>query len=241
MSYCVNCGVELTEGTLKCPLCSTVVINPNVIESKAAAPLYPNESAQLKMDMKENTRLTALIVSVILALPAVVCMVCDYGINRHVGWSLFVILTCALLWCFIIPPILLEHAQPLTFIILDTIFVAVFLYILYCILQNYSQQSNWFTSIALPITICAGVYIGIISTAFRANHLNNFKKLAIALFATAALLVAVEITTDLFLYNGVDFSWSLIAMTPCAIIGLLLLIIDRKHHLRKSIEKRTFV
>ena len=29
MSYCVNCGVKLAASEEKCPLCNTVVINPN--------------------------------------------------------------------------------------------------------------------------------------------------------------------------------------------------------------------
>ena len=29
MSYCVNCGVKLAASEEKCPLCNTIVINPN--------------------------------------------------------------------------------------------------------------------------------------------------------------------------------------------------------------------
>ena len=34
MSYCVNCGVELDNSTLKCPLCDTPVINPNILKNQ---------------------------------------------------------------------------------------------------------------------------------------------------------------------------------------------------------------
>ena len=131
MSYCVNCGVELGAAEKVCPLCSTVVLNPHVIPEDDPKTTYPRDAEELLLDLRENTRLTALIISVLLALPAVVCMVCAYGINHSLDWSVFVVISCALLWCFIVPPVLWKRAQLLTFVVFDTIAVAVFLYALY--------------------------------------------------------------------------------------------------------------
>ena len=49
MSYCVNCGVELQADAEKCPLCNTVVINPNELRSpKDAQAPFPSERGQVE-------------------------------------------------------------------------------------------------------------------------------------------------------------------------------------------------
>ena len=45
MSYCVNCGVELTESANSCPLCDTPVINPNILNAKRPDPPFPETIA----------------------------------------------------------------------------------------------------------------------------------------------------------------------------------------------------
>ena len=46
MSYCVNCGVELSQNEKKCPLCGTEVYHPNqkVIKADTEEPPIHNIS-----------------------------------------------------------------------------------------------------------------------------------------------------------------------------------------------------
>ena len=41
--YCIKCGVELADSEKKCPLCGTVVFNPEVARPDGAPP-YPRAS-----------------------------------------------------------------------------------------------------------------------------------------------------------------------------------------------------
>ncbi|MBE6754672.1 MAG: hypothetical protein E7559_10065 [Ruminococcaceae bacterium] len=238
MSYCVNCGVELTAGTKQCPLCYTVVINPNGPDETIAKPPYPIEQEELNLNLRENTRMTALLISVVLALPAVICMVCDYGLSRNLDWSNYVIASCALAWCFVVPPVTWKRTSSLSLVIFDTIAVAIFLYIIYRMVE---PANDWFTPLALPLTLCSGVLIGIATSVFRTKQIKPLVKLAIALFSIAGFMLAVEVIVDLFLTGGVSLYWSLIAMAPCGIFALLMLIIERKQKLKDFISKHTFV
>jgi len=47
MSYCVNCGVKLKSSEKKCPLCKTVVINPNKHDNIYEAS-YPKRIENIK-------------------------------------------------------------------------------------------------------------------------------------------------------------------------------------------------
>ena len=47
MSYCVNCGVKLDKSLKKCPLCNTVVYNPNIKE-EINKPVYSTEIEIIK-------------------------------------------------------------------------------------------------------------------------------------------------------------------------------------------------
>ena len=47
MSYCVNCGVKLAKSLKKCPLCNTVVYNPN-IKDESDKPIYSSEIEKIK-------------------------------------------------------------------------------------------------------------------------------------------------------------------------------------------------
>lgn len=238
MSYCVNCGVELTAGTKQCPLCSTVVINPNGPDDTAAKPLYPREQEELNINLRENTRMNALLISVVLALPAVICMVCDFGMSRHLDWSNYVVASCALAWCFAVPPVMWKRTSSLSLVILDTIAVSVFLYLIY---RMGSGSVDWYSPLALPLTLGSGVFVGISASVFRASHIKPLVKLSIVLFSIAALLLSIEVIVDLYRTGGVSLYWSLIAMVPCIILALLFLIIERKKKLKDYISKHTFV
>ena len=48
MSYCVNCGVELSKELKSCPLCHTPVYHPEKKqEMEAAVPVFPRERGEV--------------------------------------------------------------------------------------------------------------------------------------------------------------------------------------------------
>ena len=43
MSYCVNCGVKLEESLVRCPLCNTPVMNPNLLDKEKPESPFPKK------------------------------------------------------------------------------------------------------------------------------------------------------------------------------------------------------
>ncbi len=241
ISYCVNCGVELAESEKKCPLCDTVVINPNVTGESTVKLPYPRE--QLALDVRENHWLTGVIITVLCALPALVCITCDWGISHGLSWSIYVVAAAAMVWCFVTPPIMLPRTHPLSFVVIDVVAILIFLYVICRQIRRQGIEVNWYSPLALPIVLSAGVIVGVLVSVFNSRHLKLLPKLAISLFSICALLIAVEVTTDLYIWQdkAVFLTWSIIASVPCAILALLMLLIERKRKLKESIVKRTFV
>ena len=71
MSYCVNCGVELTASAKSCPLCDTPVINPNLLNKNDAEPGYPE---RIEIPKSSRKRYFATIISLLMLLPNIVCI-----------------------------------------------------------------------------------------------------------------------------------------------------------------------
>ena len=118
MSYCVNCGVELADSERRCPLCHTEVHNPRQPYDRRIPKPFPN-----RLDLfepEDNRGFAAAITTLLLALPAAICLACDVAYTRGAGWSMLVTGAMAMLWVFIVPPIFLRRHKVLFCGTLDT-------------------------------------------------------------------------------------------------------------------------
>ena len=90
MSYCVNCGVKLSDSEKQCPLCHTKVINPNDLN-----PTYhPVYSEKVDVRKKINVKyLTSMFVLIFLCI-GLICLSTDLIINKGViSWSVFCVVS----------------------------------------------------------------------------------------------------------------------------------------------------
>lgn len=230
MSYCVNCGVELHESEKKCPLCDTVVINPNIISGEPAESVFPRE--QKLVDIIAERRLWASIVSIVLAIPASICLLCNFGIQKELSWSLIVTSALVMVWAFIVPVLLMKKINYIALFIIYTIGILFFLFVM-C----WQVGGNWFLSIAVPIVLCFMCVVSI-NTVVMKNNIAKLYAASVFFITIGAMVVAVEIVTDYYLSREIHLSWSLIALVPCALLALLYVIIQRKNKLKNSLKKR---
>lgn len=230
MSYCVNCGVELHDSEKKCPLCDTVVINPNIISGDTAESVFPQE--QKLVDMMTERRWWAGIITIILAIPMSICLLCNFGIQKELGWSLIVTAALIMIWSFVVPPLLMKKTNYIALFIIYTLGILLFLFVM-C----WQVGGNWFLSIAVPIVLCFMCVISINTVVIR-NNVAKLYSAAVLFITIGAMVVAVEIVTDYYLSKTIELSWSLIALVPCALMSLLYVIIQRKNKLKNSLKKR---
>lgn len=230
MSYCVNCGVELHDSEKKCPLCDTVVINPNIISGEPAESVFPQE--QKLVDTISEHRWWAGIVSIVLAIPASICLLCNFGIEKQLNWSLIVTAALIMVWAFIATPLLMRKVN---YIVLFIVYIAAILFFLF--VMCWQVNGNWFLSIAVPIVLCFMAVLSI-NTIIMKNNVAKLYSAAAFFITIGAMVVAIEIITDYYLHKAIDLTWSLIALVPCALLALLYVFIQRKKKLKDSLKKR---
>ncbi len=105
MSYCVECGVELADYHDKCPLCNTVVNNPNhqIDFSQNEYPVFKKHHA-ITNRRKVVRRLVGFILSMCFMMMALIPMLIDLMVNSTITWSTYPLFSCMLLWTSIAIP-----------------------------------------------------------------------------------------------------------------------------------------
>lgn len=167
MSYCVNCGVELAPSEPVCPLCHTEVQNPRQPFDRKAPQPFP---ARLDLFRPQSDRgFIAAILTLVLLLPAAICLACDVAYTSSAGWSMLVIGAVAMLWVFIVPALFIRRHPILFGLILDTAALLGYLFVV----ERFAARGLWFQHLALPIVVMvAGLFAvdyGLISKVCGAN------------------------------------------------------------------------
>ncbi len=124
MPYCVQCGVKLRESEPACPLCGTQVMIPGYAANPEEDP-FPKEK-QNPPPPKVNSSLVFLI-SVLVAVSAIVSITVDLAVSRGMTWSLIVLISLALFWMLSAFPMILLKRRPFYALSIMAIALAAFL------------------------------------------------------------------------------------------------------------------
>ena len=144
MSYCVNCGVELDSTASFCPLCRTPVVNPRQPVDTGSPPPFPTERREVPPASKAEL---AILVSSMLASVAVCCGLLNLVLRSGHIWSLYVIGAAAMLWVWLVPPLLLRTMHLYLRLSADVLAVALYVFLISVDLDG----SAWYWHLALPI------------------------------------------------------------------------------------------
>jgi hypothetical protein len=227
MSYCTNCGVELDEDVISCPLCGFSVGNTNMPEPGNLSELYPSDIILLH---KKETRRHIWELSGIISFSGIaVCTIVDLVIHKSLSWSLFADTSILASWVSLT---LILMAFKKYFIIIPgfliTILTMLFLFNL------FSPPVRWFFGIGIPLTIALFVAISIITILWKVAHFRGFNILAIAFLVLSGFCIVSEVFIDKYLSNKVDIRWSAIVAVSILPIALVLLFV----HYRMKKGKR---
>ena len=149
MSYCVNCGVELDSTASFCPLCRTPVVNPRQPVDTGSPPPFPTERREVPPASKAEL---AILVSSMLASVAVCCGLLNLVLRSGHIWSLYVIGAAAMLWVWLVPPLLLRTMHLYLRLSADVLAVALYVFLISVDLDG----SAWYWHLALPIILLLG-------------------------------------------------------------------------------------
>lgn len=232
MSYCVNCGVELEETEKKCVLCGCEVYNPKQPVNKEKMRPYPENIDELTK--KANKRFTALILSFLFILPAMICLFLNLIYFNNLLWSVYVIGGFAFLWTCIVPPLINRKMNTMVFIFFD--FVAAILLTL--VIEIMMNQGKWFLDLGLPILLALWILIEIIVYLYQKKKIYGFKIPAWGLIFVGVFCVCIDFVIGLHYLEIAKLSWSVFVLIPSFVLATLFFIVENNHAFKDELIKR---
>ncbi len=231
MSYCVNCGVKLAASENKCPLCNTVVNNPN--EPIAETPSYPHR-LELFPVRSINWQYIVKLCLLILGATALITMLCDLLTTHQITWSVYVLIAAAYIGC------------TCSFLYFKSPYVSISIWSIGTVLLTGSiallnDGLMWYSYLAAPFILFAGLYSIFCTWIIKSKGKSLLRKVAYCLLFCGVVLTGIECLSDLYLCGTVSLFWSIYAVFPITVIGIGLILLSFNRTLLDEIKRRTFM
>lgn len=233
MSYCVHCGVELDDWAKECPLCRTPVIDLRRDKNVAPPPDLPSEQPKKTI----NRRLFVLLTGVLLLIPLVTVVIVNLATTHTLTWALYVLGSEICLWTIVILPLNRAGRSPYLYLALDTLVVALLLFMIW--LEN--DESGWYLPLALPITLLSGISVGLIFMIWSFRGMLKIRKTGWSVWVIACLLIALDLTIMHYVKNAFALTWSWYAAFPLLVIGVVLLAVSFSKRACAWLRKNLFI
>ena len=231
MSYCVHCGVELDATASFCPLCHTRVLDPGQPVDTVSPKPFPTRRGEVAPAAKQEV---ALLITAMLASVAVCCGVLNLFLRADRTWSLYVIGAAAMLWLWLVPPLLARGMHLLLRLLLDIAAVALYVYLISVDLNG----GDWYLGLAAPIILWGGAILLLLGLVLRVYRRSVLTSVTILIGSVGVLLFGVEFFLDRWLSGSWEPSWSVVVLAVCAGLTIPLLVIRRVPSLREEVRRR---
>ena len=223
----------MADSEKKCPLCGTVVFNPE-LSRPDGEPQYPRMPAA--QPEKVNRSGIMFVVTMLFLLPIVTTLLCDWQINGKIIWSGYAVGAVVLLYTLVVLPLWFRHPNPVIFIPVD--FAMTALYLLYI---NCATGGHWFLSFALPVTAAAGLILTAAVTLLKYVRKGYLFIFGGTIILSGAYTVLVEFLLNLNFHVHDEFIWSFYPFSVSFILGVMLIVIGICRPLRESLHKKFFL
>ena len=231
MSYCVHCGVELDATASFCPLCHTRVLDPGQPVDTVSPKPFPTRRGEVAPAAKQEV---ALLITAMLASVAVCCGVLNLFLRADRTWSLYVIGAAAMLWLWLVPPLLARGMHLLLRLLLDIAAVALYVYLISVDLNG----GDWYLGLAAPIILWGGAILLLLGLVLRVYRRTALTTLTILIGSIGVFVFGMEFFVDRWLHQLWSPSWSLVVLTICIGMVIPLIIIRRVPALREEARRR---
>lgn len=231
MSYCVNCGVELDGTAAVCPLCQTPVCNPRQPVDRDGPTPFPTERSEVSLAAMWGL---AVLVSSMLASVSVCCGLLNLFLRTGRPWSLYVIGAAAMLWVFLVPPLLCRNLPPAAVALLDT--AAVGLYVL--LIAWELGGLDWYLHLALPIIALLALIVLLLVLLFQSRRCSILSTIALIIGSAGLFAIGLELLGDLYFHGAWQPTWSLVVLIVLGALDIPLVVVRRVPRLREEARRR---
>lgn len=230
--YCINCGIELSDGQKICPICQTRVYHPDI--KNEAVPTYPRKAFRSE---EINIRGLLFILSLLHLIPIIFALILDLNLNGRIDWVGYVVGSVVFLYICAVLPLWFKRPNPVVFISCDFLTLAVFLWNV-----NLKLDGKWFWTLALPITVALCVIITGMIALLKYVRKGQLYIFGGAFIAFGLLVMGIEQLLHItFTVKHTGFTWSLYPMVFLAVIGVGLIVIEIVKPFKESLKKIFFL
>lgn len=235
MSYCVNCGVELDKSAKKCALCSTPVINPNIITEESIREKPFADNIQLPKSIKKE--FIAFVISVIMLIPNIVMLFLNIFFIRQGFWSIYVGASSLLLWVLFVFPFFTKKSRPYLMWAFDTIATGGFFFTV-CALHGVAPFITKSTLCIIAL-ISVAVLILIIWSRLKKHHWTAH--VIIFLVETTVVSLLAGLFTAHFTENYNFFVVGIVIAVCTLVMTVFFIYCNRSKHIRNWLNKAFYI
>ncbi|MBQ8763164.1 MAG: hypothetical protein IJZ07_03590 [Clostridia bacterium] len=203
--YCSKCGRQLPDGTVNCPNCDPIVVNPE--------PQVQQKNSLFKAPGKGSKSYAALFTA-LLVFPATICTAIDLAFDKYDYWFGYVVGALIVTWVLAVLPVLRITPPLVTAFIC---FGAIVSYTFYIV--HKTGHFMWLSKFILPMFILTAAFIAIDVSLIGSKRLKGLHILSLLSLESALYLVCLEATLDNWINGVIDLKWSLIV--ACGFISVV--------------------
>ncbi|MFP4377491.1 MAG: DUF6320 domain-containing protein [Spirochaetales bacterium] len=174
-------------------------------------------------------------ISLVAFTAAIVAFASDFAFGFEITWSIYPLASITFVWLFVGILIALAN-HPVAGVIAETILTGGFL----LALSEIVGSSEWFTSIALPITILVGIVGALVILVAKLIKPSILQLVAMTFLATGLFLVGLDVILSVHGQAEAPVSWSLVAFACTLSLFFVILFIDRRLREKHSEFKKIF-
>jgi hypothetical protein len=228
--FCKNCGVELEEDMLVCPLCGEPV-NASVKET-ALSPGYGDLIFKYKKMSRPQKKFTWEIVSIILLSAAVTTFIVNFIISHQITWSEYPIAIDLTIFCYVS---LFAFYNQSTLIQMTGGLILSSLCLL--ALDALTGGIQWSAALGIPLLFASNGIIALLLIVIRRSKVKGFNLIGYAFLGAAALCVLIDGIISKFKTGLFQMKWSVI-VTACTIpVVVVLLFVHFRLKKGRSLKK----
>lgn len=162
------------------------------------------------------------------------CSQCDLIFTGNITWSIYVIVSILFL------------DSKLSFILFKNKFIPLIIDLfttetLIYVIAYLNNGLHWFYYLVCPFIFIIWIYIVLCAFVLSKKRYNLLRRFSVAFSFISVILLTIEMCVDMFKYEKIIINWSIYAVLPITIIGLILFIISYNRKLMDEIKQRIFI
>ena len=197
-----------------------MVINPNNLNND----FIPVYSQVVEKHKEINKKFLCELITTVLLCATIITVLCDIVFTGDITWSIYVIVSS------------LSLNSKLSFILFKNKFIPLFIDLLTTETLIYV-----IAYLVCPFIFIIWIYIVLCVFVLEKKKYNLLRRFSIAFSFISIILLIIEACIDMFKYEKVVINWSIYAILPITIIGLILYIISFNRKLINEIKQRIFI